>query len=87
MLDSGDGTPGGAVAPLRSTRLGCRWTALRSLEYAYARIQPIQPILRKAGKVRPAAHPGLELNSAECELARTLHQGMALLGIGKPERL
>ncbi|WP_143670813.1 hypothetical protein [Streptomyces sp. OV198] len=84
MLDSGDGTPGGAVAHLRSTRLGCRGTALRSLKYAYARIQPI---LRKAGKVRPAAHPGLELASAECELARTLHQGMALLGIGTPERV
>ncbi|MFE4752465.1 hypothetical protein ACFRIB_19695 [Streptomyces mirabilis] len=75
------------MAPLRSTRLGCRWTALRSLKYAYARIQPIQSILRKAGKVRPAAQPELELASAERELARTLHQGMALLGIGTPERL
>ncbi|WP_089099704.1 arginine--tRNA ligase [Streptomyces hyaluromycini] len=116
------------------------------LQYAYARIQSI---LRKAGEVRPAAHPELELHAAEralglhldafgdtvfeaaaeyaphklaaylyqlaslytsfydkcpvlkadtteqvenrlflCDLtARTLHQGMALLGIRTPERL
>jgi arginyl-tRNA synthetase len=116
------------------------------LQYAYARIQSI---LRKAGEVRPAAHPELELAAAEralglhldrfaetvaevaeeyaphklaaylyqlashyttfysecpvlkadtpaqvenrlflCDLtARTLHQGMALLGIRTPERL
>ncbi|MFJ5780244.1 arginine--tRNA ligase [Streptomyces sp. NPDC093094] len=116
------------------------------LQYAYARIQSI---LRKAGEVRPAAHPELELHEAEralglhldafgdtvfeaaaeyaphklaaylyqlaslytsfydkcpvlkaetpqqvenrlflCDLtARTLHQGMALLGIRTPERL
>ncbi|MFK0022315.1 arginine--tRNA ligase [Streptomyces sp. NPDC090798] len=116
------------------------------LQYAYARIQSI---LRKAGEVRPAAHPDLELAAAERELglhldrfaetiaevageyaphklaaylyqlaslyttfysecpvlkadtpaqvenrlflcdltARTLHQGMALLGIRTPERL
>ncbi|MEU8568621.1 arginine--tRNA ligase [Streptomyces pathocidini] len=116
------------------------------LQYAYARIQSI---LRKAGDVRPVAHPGLELAPAEralglhidefaetlrgvaetyephklaaylyqlashyttfydqcpvlkadtpqtvenrlflCALtARTLHQGMALLGIRTPERL
>jgi arginyl-tRNA synthetase len=116
------------------------------LQYAYARIQSI---LRKAGEVRPAAHPELELAPAERELglhldrfaetitevadeyaphklaaylyqlaslyttfysecpvlkadtpaqvenrlflcdltARTLHQGMALLGIRTPERL
>ncbi|MDH6440933.1 arginyl-tRNA synthetase [Streptomyces sp. SAI-144] len=117
------------------------------LQYAYARIQSI---LRKAGEVRPAAHPELELADAEralglhldafgstvfeaaaeyaphklaaylyqlaslftsfydkcpvikpappkdiaenrlllCDLtARTLHQGMALLGIRTPERL
>ncbi|MFI5572121.1 arginine--tRNA ligase [Streptomyces sp. NPDC051740] len=116
------------------------------LQYAYARIQSI---LRKAGEVRPAAHPELELHGAEralglhldafgdtvfeaaaeyaphklaaylyqlaslytsfydkcpvlkaelpeqvanrlflCDLtARTLHQGMALLGIRTPERL
>jgi len=116
------------------------------LQYAYARIQSI---LRKAGDVRPAAHPELELAPAERELglhldrftetvaevaeeyaphklaaylyqlaslyttfysecpvlkadtptqvenrlflcdvtARTLHQGMALLGIRTPERL
>ncbi|MFG3025869.1 arginine--tRNA ligase [Streptomyces sp. NPDC048254] len=116
------------------------------LQYAYARIQSI---LRKAGDVRPAAHPELELHAAEralglhldafgdtvfeaaaeyaphklaaylyqlaslytsfydkcpvlkadtpaqvenrlllCDLtARTLHQGMALLGIRTPERL
>ncbi|MFF0204212.1 arginine--tRNA ligase [Streptomyces sp. NPDC005017] len=116
------------------------------LQYAYARIQSI---LRKAGEVRPAAHPELELHEAEralglhldafgdtvfeaaaeyaphklaaylyqlaslytsfydkcpvlkaetpeqvenrlflCDVtARTLHQGMALLGIRTPERL
>ncbi|MGW3494329.1 arginine--tRNA ligase [Streptomyces sp. NPDC001020] len=116
------------------------------LQYAYARIQSI---LRKAGEVRPAAHPELELAGAEralglhvdrfaetvaeaaaeyaphklaaylyqlaslytafydkcpvlkaetpeqvenrlflCDVtARTLHQGMALLGIRTPERL
>ncbi|MGC0330345.1 arginyl-tRNA synthetase [Streptomyces sp. SAI-170] len=117
------------------------------LQYAYARIQSI---LRKAGDVRPGAHPELELHEAEralglhldafgdtvfeaaaeyaphklaaylfqlatlytsfydkcpvikpqppkdvaenrlflCDLtARTLHQGMALLGIRTPERL
>ncbi|WFB08074.1 arginine--tRNA ligase [Streptomyces sp. LX-29] len=116
------------------------------LQYAYARIQSI---LRKAGEVRPAAHPKLPLTPAEralglhldqfgetltevaaayephklaaylyqlashyttfydqcpvlkaetpeqvenrlflCDLtARTLHQGMALLGIRTPERL
>ncbi|WP_328671799.1 arginine--tRNA ligase [Streptomyces sp. NBC_00322] len=117
------------------------------LQYAYARIQSI---LRKAGEVRPAAHPELELAAAEralglhldqfgetltevagsyephklaaylyqlaslfttfydkcpvikpaparevaenrlllCDMtARTLHQGMALLGIRTPERL
>jgi arginyl-tRNA synthetase len=117
------------------------------LQYAYARIRSI---LRKAGEVRPAAHPELELHEAEralglhldafgdtvfeaaaeyaphklaaylyqlaslftsfydkcpvikpqppqdvaenrlflCDLtARTLHQGMALLGIRTPERL
>ncbi|CAL9460979.1 arginine--tRNA ligase [Streptomyces sp. enrichment culture] len=116
------------------------------LQYAYARIQSI---LRKAGDVRPAAHPELELHQAEralglhldafgdtvfeaaaeyaphklaaylyqlaslytafydkcpvlkadspeqvanrlflCDLtARTLHRGMALLGIRTPERL
>ncbi|MEU9384913.1 arginine--tRNA ligase [Streptomyces sp. NPDC048279] len=116
------------------------------LQYAYARIQSI---LRKAGEVRPAAHPELELHAAEralglhldvfggtvfeaaaeyaphklaaylyqlaslytsfydkcpvlkadtpaqvenrlllCDMtARTLHQGMALLGIRTPERL
>jgi len=116
------------------------------LQYAYARIQSI---LRKAGAVRPAAHPELALNEAEralglhvdrfaetvaeaaaeyaphklaaylyqlaslytsfydkcpvlkaetpeqvenrlflCDVvARTLHQGMALLGIRTPERL
>ncbi|MEU6480781.1 arginine--tRNA ligase [Streptomyces sp. NPDC047017] len=116
------------------------------LQYAYARIQSI---LRKAGEVRPAAHPELELSPAEralglhadrfaetvaeaaaeyaphklaaylyqlaslyttfydkcpvlkagtpeqvenrlflCDVtARTLHQGMALLGIRTPERL
>ncbi|MFJ3337513.1 arginine--tRNA ligase [Streptomyces sp. NPDC086766] len=116
------------------------------LQYAYARIQSI---LRKAGEVRPAAHPELELTEAEralglhadafaetvaeaaaeyaphklaaylyqlaslyttfydkcpvlkaetpeqvrnrlflCDVtARTLHQGMALLGIRTPERL
>ncbi|CAM5488057.1 MULTISPECIES: arginine--tRNA ligase [Streptomyces] len=116
------------------------------LQYAYARIQSI---LRKAGDVRPAAHPELELHAAEralglhldafgdtvfeaaaeyaphkvaaylyqlaslyttfydkcpvlkaetsaqvenrlflCDLtARTLHRGMALLGIRTPERL
>ncbi|KUN75755.1 arginine--tRNA ligase [Streptomyces griseoruber] len=117
------------------------------LQYAYARIQSI---LRKAGDVRPAAHPELELHPAEralglhldafgdlvfeaaaeyaphkvaaylyqlaslftsfydkcpvikpqppkdvaenrlllCDVtARTLHQGMALLGIRTPERL
>ncbi|MET8074724.1 arginine--tRNA ligase [Streptomyces sp. NPDC005303] len=116
------------------------------LQYAYARIQSI---LRKAGEVRPSAHPELELAEAEralglhldafggtvfeaaaeyaphklaaylyqlaslytsfydkcpvlkadtpaqvenrlflCDLtARTLHQGMALLGIRTPERL
>lgn len=116
------------------------------LQYAYARIQSI---LRKAGEVRPAAHPEIELAAAERELglhldrfaetvaevaeeyaphklaaylyqlaslyttfysecpvlkadtptqienrlflcdltARTLHQGMALLGIRTPERL
>lgn len=117
------------------------------LQYAYARIQSI---LRKAGEVRPAAHPELELAEAEralglhldafgatvfeasaeyaphklaaylyqlaslytsfydkcpvikpappkdvaenrlllCDLtARTLHQGMALLGIRTPEKL
>ncbi|KUM77195.1 arginine--tRNA ligase [Streptomyces griseorubiginosus] len=116
------------------------------LQYAYARIQSI---LRKAGDVRPSAHPDLELADAEralglhldafggtvfeaaaeyaphklaaylyqlaslytsfydkcpvlkadtpaqvenrlflCDLtARTLHQGMALLGIRTPERL
>ena len=116
------------------------------LQYAYARIQSI---LRKAGEVRPAAHPELELADAERALglhldqfgetvhevaaayephklaaylyqlashlttfydqcpvlkadtpeqtenrlflvdltARTLHQGMALLGIRTPERL
>ncbi|MFI9153543.1 arginine--tRNA ligase [Streptomyces sp. NPDC053367] len=116
------------------------------LQYAYARIQSI---LRKAGDVRPAAHPELELHAAEralglhldafgdtvfeaaaeyaphklaaylyqlaslytsfydkcpvlkaespqqvenrlflCDMtARTLHQGMALLGIRTPERL
>ncbi|MEU6201843.1 arginine--tRNA ligase [Streptomyces sp. NPDC047061] len=117
------------------------------LQYAYARIQSI---LRKAGEVRPAAHPELELHTAEralglhldafgdtvfeaaaeyaphklaaylyqlaslytsfydkcpvikpqppqdvaenrlllCDLtARTLHRGMALLGIRTPERL
>ncbi|KUM74229.1 arginine--tRNA ligase [Streptomyces sp. ISL-22] len=116
------------------------------LQYAYARIRSI---LRKAGDVRPAAHPELELHAAEralglhvdafaeavaeaateyaphkmaaylyqlaslytsfydkcpvlkaetpeqvenrlflCEVtARTLHQGMALLGIRTPERL
>ncbi|MFJ9664147.1 arginine--tRNA ligase [Streptomyces sp. NPDC101219] len=116
------------------------------LQYAYARIQSI---LRKAGDVRPAAHPELELHEAEralglhldafgdtvfeaaaeyaphklaaylyqlaslytafydkcpvlkadspeqvanrlflCDLtARTLHRGMALLGIRTPERL
>ncbi|MGV9567012.1 arginine--tRNA ligase [Streptomyces sp. NPDC003480] len=116
------------------------------LQYAYARIQSI---LRKAGEVRPAAHPELELTDAEralglhadqfaetvaeaaaeyaphklaaylyqlaslytsfydkcpvlkaetpeqvenrlflCDVtARTLHEGMALLGIRTPERL
>ncbi|WP_409470442.1 arginine--tRNA ligase [Streptomyces sp. HC307] len=117
------------------------------LQYAYARIQSI---LRKAGEVRPAAHPELDLHEAEralglhadafaetvaeaaaeyaphkmtaylyqlaslftsfydkcpvirpqppkdvaenrlflCDItARTLHQGMALLGIRTPERL
>ncbi|MEV6958922.1 arginine--tRNA ligase [Streptomyces sp. NPDC051207] len=116
------------------------------LQYAYARIQSI---LRKAGDVRPAAHPELELSGAEralglhadafaetvaeaareyaphkltaylyqlaslyttfydkcpvlkadspeqvenrlflCDItARTLHRGMALLGIRTPERL
>ncbi|MBJ6639761.1 arginine--tRNA ligase [Streptomyces sp. DHE7-1] len=116
------------------------------LQYAYARIQSI---LRKAGEVRPAAHPELELAEAEralglhvdafaetvreaateyaphklaaylyqlashytsfydkcpvlkaetpqlvenrlflCDVtARTLHQGMALLGIRTPEKL
>jgi arginyl-tRNA synthetase len=117
------------------------------LQYAYARIQSI---LRKAGEVRPAAHPELELTEAEralglhvdqfaetvaeaareyaphkltaylyqlatlftsfydkcpvikpappkdiaenrlllCDVtARTLHEGMALLGIRTPERL
>ncbi|MBQ1092295.1 arginine--tRNA ligase [Streptomyces sp. B93] len=116
------------------------------LQYAYARIQSI---LRKAGEVRPAAHPDLGLHGAEralglhidafaetvaeaaseyaphkmaaylyqlaslyttfydkcpvlkaetpaqvenrlflCDItARTLHQGMALLGIRTPERL
>ncbi|MFF9274865.1 arginine--tRNA ligase [Streptomyces griseosporeus] len=116
------------------------------LQYAYARIQSI---LRKAGEVRPAAHPELPLHAAERALglhldafaetvaeaaaeyaphkmtaylyqlaslftsfydkcpvlkaetpeqvenrlflsdvtARTLHQGMALLGIRTPERL
>ncbi|MGW0531010.1 arginine--tRNA ligase [Streptomyces sp. NPDC003032] len=116
------------------------------LQYAYARIQSI---LRKAGDVRPKAHPALELTEAErtlglhidhfaetvaevaaeyaphklaaylyqlaslytsfydkcpvlkadtpaqtenrlflCDItARTLHQGMALLGIRTPERL
>ncbi|MFF6811587.1 arginine--tRNA ligase [Streptomyces sp. NPDC012403] len=117
------------------------------LQYAYARIRSI---LRKAGEVRPAAHPELDLHEAEralglhldafgdtvfeaaaeyaphklaaylyqlaslftsfydkcpvikpqppqdvaenrlflCDLtARTLHQGMALLGIRTPERL
>ncbi|MFE1247494.1 arginine--tRNA ligase [Streptomyces sp. NPDC058735] len=116
------------------------------LQYAYARIRSI---LRKAGDLRPAAHPELELHAAEralglhvdafaqtvaeaaaeyaphklaaylyqlaslytafydkcpvlkaetpqqvenrlflCDLtARTLHQGMALLGIRTPERL
>ncbi|MER6460735.1 arginine--tRNA ligase [Streptomyces sp. NPDC001288] len=116
------------------------------LQYAYARIQSI---LRKAGEVRPAAHPELELHAAEralglhldafgdtvfeaaaeyaphklaaylyqlaslytsfydkcpvlkadseqqvenrlllCDMtARTLHRGMALLGIRTPERL
>ncbi|MFF1698347.1 arginine--tRNA ligase [Streptomyces sp. NPDC058257] len=116
------------------------------LQYAYARIQSI---LRKAGDVRPQAHPELELSAAEralglhvdqfaetvaevageyaphklaaylyqlasfyttfydkcpvlkadtpaqvenrlflCDItARTLHQGMALLGIRTPERL
>ncbi|WP_416983274.1 arginine--tRNA ligase [Streptomyces sp. T028] len=116
------------------------------LQYAYARIQSI---LRKAGDVRPAAHPELELHPAEralglhldafgdtvfeaaaeyaphkvaaylyqlaslytafydkcpvlkaetpeqvgnrlflCDVtARTLHQGMALLGIRTPEKL
>ncbi|WP_307624188.1 arginine--tRNA ligase [Streptomyces sp. V3I7] len=116
------------------------------LQYAYARIRSI---LRKAGEVRPAAHPELELSDAEralglhvdsfaevvaeaaaeyaphklaaylyqlaslytsfydkcpvlkaetpeqvenrlflCDItARTLHQGMALLGIRTPERL
>ncbi|MFF9113763.1 arginine--tRNA ligase [Streptomyces sp. NPDC014805] len=116
------------------------------LQYAYARIQSI---LRKAGEVRPAAHPELELHEAEralglhvdafaevvaeaateyaphkmtaylyqlaslyttfydkcpvlkaetpeqvenrlflCDVtAKTLHQGMALLGIRTPERL
>ncbi|MEV7982329.1 arginine--tRNA ligase [Streptomyces sp. NPDC086519] len=116
------------------------------LQYAYARIRSI---LRKAGDVRPAAHPELELHAAEralglhldafgntvfeaaaeyaphklaaylyqlaslytsfydkcpvlkagtpaqvenrlflCDMtARTLHQGMALLGIRTPERL
>ncbi|MET9548136.1 MULTISPECIES: arginine--tRNA ligase [unclassified Streptomyces] len=116
------------------------------LQYAYARIQSI---LRKAGEVRPAAHPELALDAAEralglhldafgatvteaakeyaphklaaylyqlaslytsfydkcpvlkadtpaqvenrlflCDItARTLHQGMALLGIRTPERL
>ncbi|CAM5589714.1 Arginine--tRNA ligase OS=Streptomyces tendae OX=1932 GN=argS PE=3 SV=1 [Streptomyces tendae] len=116
------------------------------LQYAYARIRSI---LRKAGEVRPAAHPELELHAAEralglhldafgdtvfeaaaeyaphklaaylyqlaslyttfydkcpvlkaetpeqvenrlflCDLtARTLHRGMALLGIRTPERL
>ncbi|WP_327325347.1 arginine--tRNA ligase [Streptomyces sp. NBC_01210] len=117
------------------------------LQYAYARIQSI---LRKAGEVKPAAHPVLELAAAEralglhldqfgetlaevagsyephklaaylyqlaslfttfydqcpvikpaparevaenrlllCDMtARTLHQGMALLGIRTPERL
>jgi arginyl-tRNA synthetase len=117
------------------------------LQYAYARIRSI---LRKAGEVRPAAHPELDLHEAEralglhldafgdtvfeaaaeyaphkltaylyqlaslftsfydkcpvikpapprevaenrlllCEVtARTLHQGMALLGIRTPERL
>ncbi|MBC7271752.1 MAG: arginine--tRNA ligase [Streptomyces sp.] len=116
------------------------------LQYAYARIQSI---LRKAGEVRPAAHPDLDLHGAEralglhidafaetvaeaaaeyaphkmaaylyqlaslyttfydkcpvlkaetpaqvenrlflCDItARTLHQGMALLGIRTPERL
>jgi arginyl-tRNA synthetase len=38
------------------------------LQYAYARIRSI---LRKAGEVRPAAHPGLEL--AEAERALGLH--------------
>ncbi|MET9395103.1 arginine--tRNA ligase [Streptomyces sp. NPDC006624] len=116
------------------------------LQYAYARIRSI---LRKAGDVRPAAHPELELHAAEralglhvdafaetvaeaaaeyaphklaaylyqlaslytsfydkcpvlkaespqqvenrlflCDItARTLHQGMALMGIRTPERL
>ncbi|MFB7651884.1 MULTISPECIES: arginine--tRNA ligase [unclassified Streptomyces] len=116
------------------------------LQYAYARIRSI---LRKAGEVRPAAHPELDLHAAEralglhldafgdtvfeaaaeyaphkltaylyqvaslftsfydkcpvlkaetpqqvenrlflCDVtARTLHQGMALLGIRTPERL
>ncbi|MEU9975987.1 arginine--tRNA ligase [Streptomyces sp. NPDC051014] len=116
------------------------------LQYAYARIQSI---LRKAGEVRPAAHPELDLHAAEralglhldafgdtvfeaaaeyaphklaaylyqlaslytsfydkcpvlkadseqqvenrlllCDMtARTLHRGMALLGIRTPERL
>ncbi|MFD8723316.1 arginyl-tRNA synthetase [Streptomyces sp. Ag109_O5-1] len=116
------------------------------LQYAYARIQSI---LRKAGEVRPAAHPELELHAAEralglhldafgdtvfeaaaeyaphklaaylyqlaslytsfydkcpvlkadtpaqvenrlflCDMtARTLHQGMSLLGIRTPEKL
>ncbi|MFF7469137.1 arginine--tRNA ligase [Streptomyces sp. NPDC008092] len=116
------------------------------LQYAYARIRSI---LRKAGEVRPAAHPELELHAAEralglhvdafgdtvfeaaaeyaphklaaylyqlaslytsfydkcpvlkadtpeqvenrlllCDItARTLHQGMALLGIRTPEKL
>ncbi|MER5789835.1 arginine--tRNA ligase [Streptomyces sp. NPDC001980] len=116
------------------------------LQYAYARIRSI---LRKAGEIRPAAHPELELHAAEralglhvdafgdtvfeaaaeyaphklaaylyqlaslytsfydkcpvlkadspeqvenrlflCDItARTLHQGMALLGIRTPEKL
>ncbi|MET7891406.1 hypothetical protein [Streptomyces mirabilis] len=33
------------------------------------------------------AHSELELASAERELARTLHQGTAMPGIGTPERL
>ncbi|MFF3584668.1 hypothetical protein [Streptomyces mirabilis] len=33
------------------------------------------------------AHSELELASAERELARTLYQGTAMLGIGTPERL